>query len=653
MSGASTPIAGTGTGTGADDARRTGAASTAHVGAAAGVGGGADRSAAPPPDRIALKRQAQRDKAAARELLEPVDGAVTAASALIALAGVAAVAPFVLVAELCRRALQGSVDDVEVLVIAAFVVLVGRGVLQLIAFAWTHTLDGRLQLDLRRRLATKLSRIPLGWFSDRRATEVRRLLADDVGALHYLVAHARLEFVQALVVPLVTIGYLLIVDWRLTLALFVPLVAYAVALGRMTGPAHDARLRVFNQRQQVADDVAQEYIDGIAEVRAFGQTGRSSAAFEEAVDAYAAALDAWKSPITRIQAASQVLLRPVFLLLVVTTAAVGLASVDRLDPADLVPFLLVGVSVGSSLLGLAFGSEAIRQATAAGGRIVGVLGTDELATRAVDEASFGGARPDPQAARGAVRFIDVAFGHDDTLVLDGIDAELAPGTVTALVGTSGSGKTTLARLLARFDDVDRGSITVGGRDVRTLEPTELYRRVAFVFQDVHLIRGSVADNLRLARPDATAAELEFAARTARIHDHVSALPRGYESEIGVDASFSGGEAQRLAIARVLLADAPVLVLDEATAFADPHSEAAVQDALAALLRDRTTLVIAHRLHTITAVDQILVLSEGRIVERGDHRSLVAADGHYAELWRADERALVRLGSPTSEPEVQQ
>lgn len=217
--------------------------------------------------------------------------------------------------------------------------------------------------------------------------------------------------------------------------------------------------------------------------------------------------------------------------------------------------------------------------------------------------------------------------------------ELAPGTITALVGPSGSGKSTFAKLLPRFYDVGAGRITIGGRDIRDFGTEELYRTVGFVFQDVRLIRGSIRDNLLLARPGADAAAVEQAARAAQIHDRIMALPRGYDSEIGVDATLSGGEAQRLSIARALLADTPVLVLDEATAFADPESEAAVQDALAVLVAGRTVLVIAHRLHTITGVDRILVLEDGVLVEQGDHASLREAGGTYQRLWEINEAAL--------------
>ncbi|MGY0503193.1 ABC transporter ATP-binding protein [Nocardia sp. FBN12] len=598
---------------------------------------------APPPGaesgnrlpKAAAKAQKQREALARKEILAPVSGMLTVASLIVAIASVCSVVPFLLIVAACRELLNSPVDTDRVwwLFGAAVLVLVVRALLQVVALSWSHAVDAGYQLTLRRLLAAKLTRVPLGWFGERSSGEVKGYLRDDVDALHFLVAHARLDFIGALVVPLVTLGYLFTVDWRLTLVLMIPLIAYMILFGKIMDRDGRDRLAVYTRWERRLSAATVEFVDGIQVVRAFGQAGKAHKEFQDAVEGQVQAAHRMKTPIIRVQAASDIVVMPVFVMLVVVLGGLAGVGLGWVHPLDLLPFLLVGLGIGSSLLGLGYGSQALRAGGAAALRLHELLQTPELE---IAETPAG-------VQTGIVRFEGVEFayrtGHD---VLRGIDLELTPGTITALVGPSGSGKSTLAKLLPRFYDVGAGRITIDGRDIREFTTEELYRTVGFVFQDVRLIRGTIRENLLLARPGADTEAIERATRAAQIHDRILALPRGYDSEIGVDATLSGGEAQRLSIARALLADTPVLVLDEATAFADPESEAAVQDALAALVAGRTVLVIAHRLHTITGVDRILVLDNGTLVEQGTHAELRAAGGLYQRLWEINEAALGAL-----------
>jgi len=242
----------------------------------------------------------------------------------------------------------------------------------------------------------------------------------------------------------------------------------------------------------------------------------------------------------------------------------------------------------------------------------------------------------------------VGYGYaEGAPVLHGIDLTLRPGTVTAVVGASGAGKSTLARLLLRFFDPAEGRITIGGVDLRDIGSAQLYRHIGFVLQDVRLIHATVRENIALGRPSASQQEIEDAARAANIHHRIRALPRGYDSVVGEDAQFSGGERQRVSIARAVLLDAPLLVLDEPTAAADAASEIAIQDALSRLASDRTLLVIAHRLDTVMHADQIVVLDAGTIAERGTHAQLLARGGRYAALWAAGDHGSADIDHPST------
>lgn len=534
-------------------------------------------------------------------------------------------APYVLLVELARELLAGSGNDTLWRLGLWALGLFGLGVvLESALQLWLHSVDARFSRDLRGRLLGKLAKLPLGWFTARSSGQVDKLINGDTLSLHYLITHAVVDAVAAVVAPLAVLVYLFFVDWRMGLVLLIPILAYIFTMMTMMATSGPKTMQAQRWSERMKRE-ATSYMDGQPVIRVFG--GAAASPFRRSLDQYIGFLDGWQRPFVGKKSAMDLITRPVTFLWLILVAGTALVVGGGLAPVDLLPFLFLGTTFGSRLLGIGYGMMGLREGREAAQKIQVVLDTDELAVRS------GPAGPADEPGR--VVFDEVSFGYrPGAPVIENVSLTLEPGTVTALVGSSGAGKSTLAALLARFYDIGSGAIRVGGRDITTLSPDELYAQVGFVFQDTQLVRGTVRENIALAVPEASDEAIERAARDAQIHDRILRLPRGYDTVLGAGTTMSGGERQRLTIARALLADTPVLVLDEATAYADPESEYLVQQALNRLTIGRTVLVIAHRLRTVTEADRIVVLEGGRIAESGTHSELLAAEGRYRQLWNA-------------------
>lgn len=562
-------------------------------------------------------------------VLAPARATLAGAGVLTAVSALAGMAPLIAVVEISRRLLDGD-DGVWPIVAIALVALAVKQLGTLAAGVLTHLADIRVSFRVRRELLGKLRRLPLGWFDDRNSGTVKKTVEDDVAALHQLIAHSVVEITAAAVPPVVAIAYLFAVDWRMALVSLLPLVAGVVAYQRAMAGA-GTKYPEFMAWLARLNGAAVEFVNGIGVVKAFGTPGVASRRFQEVSRGFARFFLDWARATTVAAVLAEVLLSPPSVLVLIAVAGGLLTASGELPPVDLVAFVVFGTVTTAGLMTVMMSVHPLVTALNVTRDVRALLGAPELP---VPDAPVV---PRPAGGVPVVRMRGVRFTYGDTVALDGIDLDLEPGTITALVGPSGSGKTTLARLLPRFDDPREGAVELHGVDLRHIDPAELYRHVAFVFQDGALLRTSIRDNIRLGRPDAADDAVRDAARKAQILDRLDRLPRGLDSVVGEDAELSGGERQRVCIARAILADRPVLVLDEATASADPENEARIQDALSQIARERTVLVIAHRIGTVRGADRIVVLDRGRIAEHGVHEDLLAAGGLYKRLWDHDQR----------------
>ena len=512
----------------------------------------------------------------------------------------------------------------------AFAFAVGGILIYFLGLMCTHLAAFRTAANIRKRGMAHVMQAPLGYFDANASGLIRSRLDAAAADTETLLAHNLADIVGTVTLFLAMLVLMFVFDWRMGAACLLAAVISILAMFSMMGGKNAALMAEYQAAQDRMTKSGTEYVRGIPVVKIFQQTVYSFKAFQQAIEDYSAKAEHYQGDVCRVpQSINLTFTEGAFLFLVPVVLFLAPGALASGDYAGFVTnfafYAVFSAIISTALAKIMFAASGMMLADTALGRIQPVM---EAPTLAVPEH--------PRTPKdNRVVFRDVSFTYDgaQSPALSHVSFTAEPGETVALVGPSGGGKTTAASLIPRFWDADTGTVEVGGVDVRQIDPHVLMDQVAFVFQNNRLFKASILENVRAARPDASREQVLAALEAAQCGDILEKLPQGMDTVIGTEGTYlSGGEAQRIALARAILKDAPIVVLDEATAFADPENEALIQKAFARLTKGRTVIMIAHRLSTVVGADKILVLEGGRVAEQGTHGELVAAGGLYTRMW---------------------
>lgn len=499
-----------------------------------------------------------------------------------------------------------------------------------IAFAISHLGAFELEVDLRSRLTEHMAQLPLGYIITNGTGALKKVVLDDVKNLHVFVADSTPMIGRSYTAPVVSLIMMFVIDWRLALIALSVLVV-GVFMMSIAMKDYSAIRQEYDSSLGKINTAVIEFIQAMVVVRTFDDGASSFKRYYTALESFQTVFIKWMDRCSTPSRISMIIFSPLPTIAAVLAGGIIFISRGTLSLQALVAMLFIATAMVDALMPIMWLNNLLRKSRTAAGRIEEILSLPTMPYTKKGQVP----------AELTIRFEKVDFSYENRTekALKGVSFTALPNTSTALVGPSGAGKSTVAKLLPRFWDIDKGGITIGQIDIRDMTNKELMNTVSFVFQDTYLFHDTLAANIRMAKSDATDEEVTQAARAAQIHEFIMGLPEGYETHAGErGARLSGGQRQRITIARAILRNAPIVVLDEATAFADPESEEEIIKAIAYLTREKTVISIAHRLSSITGVDQILVLDQGKIVECGKHQELLANEGIYAGLWANYEAA---------------
>ena len=569
-----------------------------------------------------------------KKLIAPARKSMITTAIITSIGGMCAIVPYIAITEIAANWFRGSPSGTLWLWVGVAIVAVfANGLLYGIGLGVTHISEANLRYQLRRQLVQAFGRIPLGRVDQTSSGSIRKMVCDDTAAIHALVAHLAGDAMNSIIALVVGIGYLMWVDWQLSLLILgVWVLIFVVVTGTMMRGLSESTSQFSSAKTELSAATV-EMVEGIKEIKNFQAAATARTRFDKARRYFADISYQWLAASGKPMAIISSFFQPAVILVTIAPPTVWFVSKGWLEPAYALPFFMVGVGLPVGFLQFVQIMQHLFTANQAAQDTADLLDIPHQP----DGPHTDGPGPKP----GEVELTDVSFGYTpENPILRNVNLRIPAGAVTALVGPSGGGKTTIARLIARFYDVDAGAVKVDGLDVREVSNQWLLNQIAIVFQDIALAHDTVANNIALGNPQASRDEIVEAAKSACIHDRIMRLPHGYDTIIGGDGGFlSGGEKQRITIARAYLHNAPILILDEATAQTDPQSERDIHTALAALAKGKTVIIIAHRLATIAAADLIAVIgeptastSETSVLAMGTHAELLERSETYRTMW---------------------